>query len=457
MLKNITKYNLHRAKLQNSDFLRLVVLASFLFILFVGDAFAKKETGQRDTIATLVIDDTRLISADELVFKLRLLRHSDHWTAYANGTYQIVFDAEDVKVDKDSLDVSFTGVSDLKMFVSTGGGQMPIDGYAIETAINENNRISIMVAGPEEFKDAIFVPHNDSGIVIGQFILKGKNGFYMPDKLKWLKPYNLFQASAYKLPEDSLISPGVIWQYKNSNIELYDTLGSDVMFQNTLNPGSNEFALDYFNVEYDGQKVINISWKTSSEPYNQGFILKRGYRMTPDQKVSEIEYKDIVASYPPNFELKGTGTVGKGGLYFWQDTVPYRGIDYCYQLEYKKRKRYEEENILLAQKCVPVPNAVIYAANASPNPFKESTEIRFWLEDDVTLTAFVRDLAGKEIERLCTNKMYKFNMKQDPHILPFNASALAANGLYEVVLIGIPINDQNVTQSTAMIKIQLLK
>lgn len=452
-----SKYYLLGATSPFLNLSRMVLLVLILLFISIGDILAKKEGASRDTIASLVIDDTRLISADALVFKIRLLRHADTWTSFANGTYQIIFDAPDATVSKDSLDITFTGVSDLKMFISSGGGQMPIDGYAIETAINENNRISIMVAGPEEFKDAIFVPKTDSGIVIGQFLLKGKNGFFLPEKLKWLKPYNLFQACAYKLPEDSLLSPGVIWEYKNSNIELYDTLGSDVMFKNTDNSESNSFVLDYFNVDYDGQKVINISWKTSGEPFNQGFILKRGYRMTPNQSADEVEYNETIASYPTNNELRGTGAAGIGGLYFWQDTVPYRGLDYCYRLEYQKRKRNEEEDVLLANKCVAVPNAVIYAANASPNPFSEATEIKFWLEDDVYLTAFVRDLAGKEIERLSTNKMYKFNMKQEPHVLPFNASALAANGLYEVVLIGIPINDKSVTQSTAMIKIQLLR
>lgn len=418
--------------------------------------FAKRENVAGDTIASLVIDNIRLTQADEMLFKLRLLRHSDNWSSYANGTYQLVFNSDDAEVDPDSMDIEFTGTTDLKLFVSSGGG-MPIDGYAIESTINDNKRISIMVAGPEEFKDARFVPNNDSGIVIGEFRLKGKNGFLMPEKVKWLQPYHLFQACAYKLPEDSLLAAGMIWQYKDANIELYDTLGGSIEFIIKDNVDENQFVLDFFNVEYDGQKLVNVSWRTSSEPYNQGFILKRGVRRDPLQLAGEVEYKEVIASYPPNLDLKGTGIVGKGGLYFWQDTAKYRGLDYCYQLEYVKKKRYVEENIVLANKCLSIPNAVIYAANATPNPFQDRTQIRFWLEDDVYLTAYVRDVRGKEIERLCSDKMYKFNLHQDPHILDFNASDLSANGLYEVVLIGTPINDKSVTQSTAMIKIQLLR
>lgn len=438
---------------------KILFYGVFLLVLIIvagNDVFAKKEATTGDTIASLVIDNIQLTQADEMLFKLRLLRHSDNWSSYANGTYQLVFNSDDAEVDPDSMDIEFTGTTDLKLFVNSGG-VMPIDGYAIESAINENKRISIMVAGPEEFKDARFVPNNDSGIVIGEFRLKGKNGFLMPEKVKWLQPYHLFQACAYKLPEDSLLAAGMIWHYKNANIELYDTLGGSIEFIIKDNVDENQFVLDFFNVEYDGQKLVNISWRTSSEPYNEGFILKRGIRRDPLQLAGDVEYKEVIASYPPNLDLKGTGIVGKGGLYFWQDTVKYRGLDYCYQLEYVKKKRYVEENIVLANKCLSIPNAVIYAANATPNPFRDRTQIQFWLEDDVYLTAYVRDVRGKEIERLCSDKMYKFNLHQDPHILDFNASDLSANGLYEVVLIGTPINDKSVTQSTAMIKIQLLR
>ena len=160
-----------KPRILNSKILFYCVFLFVLMLTAANDAFAKRETTAGDTIASLVIDNIRLTQADEMLFKLRLLRHSDNWSSYANGTYQLVFNSDDAEVDPDSMSIEFTGNTDLKMYIAPGGGSMPVDGYAIESAINENKRISIMVAGPEEFKDARFVPKNDSGIVIGEFRL----------------------------------------------------------------------------------------------------------------------------------------------------------------------------------------------------------------------------------------------------------------------------------------------
>jgi hypothetical protein len=444
--KNITKL----------AFIALFALSLLMFGRPISLIAQTPKITTKDTLATLVLDNVVLGASNELSFELRLLRFSDKWINYANGTYQIIFDDNNIKINKDSLDIQFSGKSDLKLETFSGGASMPTAGYSIDAQISFNNRISVMVAGPQDFLDCKSVPKGDSGILIGQFVLKGKNGFLLPEKIKWMEPYIMYQACAYKLPQDSLIAPFVVWNYKNSNIELFDSVNSVVLYK-TKSVEPPNFALDFFKVEYEGQKVIDISWKTSSEPFNAGFTLVRGSRydltVTPDQ----VEYKDTIASYPPDLYMKGVGKMGEGALYFIQDTVADRGYDYCYQLSYRKENRYERKDTIIARACANVPNAVIYEATAAPNPFKNDTKIMFWLEDDVTLTSYVRDLTGREIRRLCTDKPFKQNMKKDPHILDFSADDLSANGLYEVVLIGIPIKDSSIKQSTATIKLQLLR
>ena len=448
-MKNIFKH------IDKLPFFGLLIVA----MLMIGSpdvSAQKKEATERDTTASLIIEGAHLESADELIFRLRLLRHSERWSAYANGTYQLVFADQNINVNSDSMSIEFTGTTDLHIY-TPAGNEMPIDGYEIMTGINPNHRISIMVVGPEAYEDAKYVPRNDTGIVIGEFRLKGKNGFLMPDRLQWLEPYNFFQACAYKLAEDSIVPPGIVWYEKDDNVELMDSLDNFVFFRDNSSYDEEKFILDFFRVEYEGQKIVDITWKTSSEPFNAGFTLLRGMRLDPLQLKEDVDYTDTIVSYPPNIDFKGTGAVGKGGLYYWRDSVDYRGVDYCYKLNYRKVKRDAEADIYLASECQAVPNAVIYAANATPNPFAEKTEIRFWLEDDCMVDAYVRDVTGREIERLCTNTHYKYNMKQAPHVFEFRADDLAANGLYEVVILAEPINDTGVTNSSAVIKIQLLR
>ena len=126
-------------------------------------------------------------------------------------------------------------------------------------------------------------------------------------------------------------------------------------------------------------------------------------------------------------------------------------------MEYNKKRRGATGIIYLDSKCLTVPNAVIYAADATPNPFSETTEIGFWLEDDCYINAFVNDLDGRLIQTFCDGVEYKYNMESDAHKLVINANAFASNGLYEVIIIATPINDKSVTYSQAVIKLQLLR
>jgi len=421
----------------------LLFVAIYSISLFSNNNAIAKETTDRDTIATIALSDVKLISSTELSFKIRLIRHSDKWFSFANGTYQIVFDVPGIDINSDSMDIVFTGNTDLKLYVSPGGGnELPTDAYIIRPTINnQNKRISIFIAGPETFADAKYVPINDSGIVLGEFTVRGKNNFLMPDRLRWLEPVQFYQACAFKLDHDSLLAPGVVYQYTDANLELNDTLKHFIVYQNNTD---EKFILDYFRVTYEGQKVVNIDWKTSSEPFNAGFILKRGIRTDQYMSPDLVNYTDTIASYPPDILYKGTGKNGIGGLYFKQDTVQFRNVDYCYQLEYVKRKFEVDSVKLLARQCINIPNAVIFSATSAPNPFTEYTNINFWLEDDSYVTAVVRDIRGREIRTLCKDVPYKFNMRQDPHVLRYEAGADDATGMYEIVIMAIPIKDQSI-------------
>lgn len=439
----------------NSLKYKIIVLFLAICGILQHESASAKETTFRDTLATIAITDIKYLNTDELGFKIRLIKHSERWLSFVNGTYQISFDAAGLVVNPDSVEIKFTGVTDLRLMVSAGNETLPKTDYIVRPTISKNNRISIYIAGPEEFKNSIYVPKNDSGIVLGEFVLKSKNGFNIPNKLRWEEPTEFFQACAYKLDKDTLLAPGIVWHNVDDNLEMSDTVKHFVNY--ISNNVEEKFVLDYFKVIYEGQKVVSVQWKTSSEPYNEGFILKRGLRRDKFMPHDSVTYNEIIAYHPKNMELKGTGKNGLGGLYFWLDTVPYRNVDYCYQLEYKHRTFSESKDIFLARACAEIPNAVIFAASAAPNPFVDKTNINFWLEDDSYVTAVVKDVRGRSIRTLCTNVPYKMNMRQSPHVLEYVAGAHDATGVYEVVITALPIKDQSINRSEAFVKIQLVK
>ena len=151
--------------------------------------------------------------------------------------------------------------------------------------------------------------------------------------------------------------------------------------------------------------------------------------------------------------MVGLGTRDYGKKYHWYyDTVDYRGEEYCYALYYKDFNDIEH---YLARACVPIPSAVITYAQANPNPMSYSTKITYKLDDDVILSATVYDLAGKIVKKLLDN-VY---VERGTHILDFDApiSEVASQGLYEVIFLAKPVDDNSVEVSRAIVKIQIVR
>lgn len=439
---------------------KLLLLMVIAIVAFSFSALAK-EKNEKDTMAVVKLTDIKFLSENELRFNLRLQNVSDNkWLYFANGTYQITFDVPEelgIVPDASKMNIKFTGNTDLKLMTTPGvNDELPKVNYRIFSEISKNNRISIFIVGPEDYENALYIAPTDTGAILGEFVLSGKNGFEIPEKLKWQEPLDFYQACAYKLFNDTLIAPGVVWHVKNSNLEMFDSLKNYITIY-TKDNDREDFILDWFKVKYEGQKVVSVEWKTSSEPYNKGFILKRGIKPDFTMTENDVQYTDTIAYYPANPELKGTGRNGLGGLYFVLDSVDYRQVTYCYQLEYMFEKGTYKTDSLLARKCIDIPNAVIYEAIASPNPFKDKTNINFWLEDDAFVTVKVYDVRGKELITLCKDVPYKINMHQDPHVLTYAPGELAPTGVYQVEITAIPIKDQSITRSVSYLKVQLIR
>ena len=74
----------------NSLKYKIIVLFLAICGILQHESASAKETTFRDTLATIAITDIKYLNTDELGFKIRLIKHSDRWLSFVNGTYQII-------------------------------------------------------------------------------------------------------------------------------------------------------------------------------------------------------------------------------------------------------------------------------------------------------------------------------------------------------------------------------
>lgn len=401
----------------------------------------------------MTLDSIYLTKPDELQFTLRLERVSDSWKYWVNGTFQFAFDSAgyDVSPSRHTIEL-IPGSSDLNIIPIPG--VLPTVSYIVTPNVLQG-RFSITVAGPERFEDCIVPPLDTQGIIIGKFIIRTTDGSMLPGKLRWLEPFIYYQANAYKIDHDSLLTPSILFASTNDNLEMDDGLNVFVGYETREFPGLRTIVKN-FNAEYVGLKRILVTWETMSEAYVDGFIIVRGLR-TPSVSTPElVYYKDTIADYrrgdPKNSALVGLGTSPVGRAYaFDHDTIEYRGLEYCYKLLYRD---FSGNLIPAAYDCERVPNSIITKATPSPNPFSSKTNIEYIVEDDVMLDVFVSDLTGRILFYL---KRGEYVVRGPHNDVDFVADFNAQEGLYNVIFIAYPIDDPTVELSRAIVKLQLIR
>lgn len=435
--------------------MKKLLLITFFFITFLNVSKAQEI---EDTLGIVEIRNTYLRSDDTLVFDLYLLRFSDIWRYYANGTYQFEFLGLGDEYDYDKVDIkAVEGTSELQPEYLSG--KPP---YDIWSGILQN-RISIFVLGPDRIEQESKYVYLDSVVRISTFKLFTKDGTSIPEYINWKQPTGKWQSNAFKIDDISLMPPNIRYftLEEDDNIEMDDGLETMVIYSSS-DAGRPQFVFDFFEAEYAGVKNIRLNWRTLSEVNNYGFKLYKAPRYNSAVPVDELDY-ELVATYENGMnyfpQMEGEFYSENPKDYsFEYDTVRYRGGDYCYKLSYEDANEGEKT---LAYSCVNVPNAVIVEAKPSQNPFDVATEIQYKLEDDVYLTVEVYDAIGRYVKTLPddeTGRLLKnFYKKKGVHTATFHAKELSSQGLYNVIITAIPVNDNNVEISRAVVKTQYMR
>ena len=413
-----------------------------------------------DTSAIILITNFNNSHPDTLEFDIMLERTTDKWDRFANATFTFRINDLSAVIPDGKYKLRYmTGTTQLNLG-AVFGLQIPSSDYNLYYEIIKDT-INMTVLGPENYGNCTFVPYGGK-IRLGRFqiyhLVPSDGSYSIPSELQWLMPTLYYQASAFKLPIDTEVKPGVN-SYRDDNIELEDWCAQNVAYKSDIAPEPC-MKLKYFNTDYVGTKSVAITWETECEKYNKGFILRRGQMPFGANDINLVNFDLLIGRYdgplPKEKNLIGLGTRTPGAVYNYPDTATVRGSTYCYKLSYIDFFWDEHE---LAIKCVPIPFAVISYAQPNPNPFSSSTKIRFKVDDDVILSAFVYDLSGREVGFLVENgkEINKIEIKIGWHEAEFIAPELAVAGMYQIIFIAYPIDDPSVELSHAVIKVQLIR
>lgn len=426
-------------------------------LLFYFSCSAPVFSQERDTIALLHITNIMLKSADTLEFDIEL-HNIGEWKRVANGTFYIrTGDGDSFDIDANPLKLDYIpGSSELNMGPISGPSMLPLTDYNMYQDIKRDTVI-ITLVGPREFGNCTMAAPDDK-VRIGSFQLTTQNPItdstMIPEQLYWLRPYDFYQASAYKTESDTSIFG--VPRALNDNIEFDDWCHTAVRY--VSDSGTEPCMIVHLEGDYVGGRQVELNWFSECETYNRGYILRRAMQPYATKDRSLLKFDSVIARYdgprPEDKELIGLGTRKPGRNYQYTDMVPIRGVEFCYELSYVDFK-YEEHP--LDTVCVVIPNAVITYAQPNPNPFDYDTQVKYRVDDNVMLICDVYDVQGKKVANLINDYEDGSYTEIGYHDVRFVAPELASQGLYSIVFIAYPLDDPSVELSRAIVKVQLIK
>lgn len=425
-------------------------------------------------LAKVNITNKLLTTDNTFEFDLRLIRTDEiAWQRWANGTFQLTLSPTPVnyrnltiELVKDQFGKDITDLQPLLAGPGDMRNEFPVREYHITPEIIPNNftpdtlsqRISITIAGPEEFNNSVEVLHESQlpdGILLGRFRISTIDKTPLPPviDIDWLQPVNYYQACAYKRAKGDDVIP---WHGYDPNIEMEDfNLNTTVVFEKD-NYVDTCFIVKDFEASYEGNGKVALKWKTECEVQNKGFFILRGMVPYDARSLSEVVYKDTVADFERSLsefnQLKGLGTAKPGKDYLFEyDTIGIKGEEYCYKLFNRDIKGNVHERAIT---CLYIPNTVISFATAIPTVFSTKTLIKYKLEEDVYLTVFITDVNGKQVKQVYNSEPKDRGWYTD---LYFEPTILAQQGLYEIIFIAKPRNKIGIEIARAVVKAQYLK
>ncbi|MEI6091564.1 MAG: hypothetical protein WCR42_14005 [bacterium] len=445
------------------------ILLFFLLIPVFGTQFLFAQVNQ--TIrAELNVRNIQLTNPTTLKFDIYLLRTTNDWERFANGTFQFKLFPDSIPLTSVTLDST-----DLPPNTDIAGGVLPVDGYKQNFQIYPE-RLSITCLGPITFDKCIVVPKVD-GILIGSYTVTSNQNII--DLVEWKTELSYYQACAYKIGQDSMFynDPNQTRYYKDDNVPLINGNSEQNNISFSIDTSKRRYNYQSFSVAYKSDMINDFVFTINDDYKAIGYKIFRKYQIEPEvnpfdtdvadnQSVLVLTYdKTDFVHYDPRMLCQGwdKNLHTYSGL---TDSVPYRGGTYCYQLWVSLDiGNGNVKDSLLGYGCAAVPALLIAQAGAGPNPFTRQTTISYELVEDAYITVSVWDVVGRKMDptdiidevdgiRLDGNVI----KTRGTHFFTFKPLKVASQGLFNIVIDAIPKNPTSqVEKGQAVLKVNLIK
>jgi hypothetical protein len=403
-----------------------------------------------------VVQPALFPALDVFQFDLVVKRLSDRWQYWANSTMRL-----------QSVDLEPTGgfnpavhqftfipdSSDLNLVPYNAGS---MNGYFVDYAIVDGDLV-VNVIGPDSVGDAHALNPPDS-LRIGRFQVRSTDNSIVPEELVFAMPYDYYQANAFKLDHDSVTGVGSgrnVWFNKHDNppmVAEYEELPPP--------PDICDATFNFYG-QYVGDLNVMLGFTVDDEHCYEGYIIERALvsRAQPDlmdfQGRAQLTYLNeprLVACFCLDPQVRDS-------LF---DQVDFRRETYAYRLIGKRLPFYGDTLEIIDTIFIRIPNAIISNARILDNPFSSETSIRFNVDDRLRLTARCYDLGGRLIASLEDEDGRVIEDVEYPigtdYRVKFKAPDVASQGLLNMILVGVPVDDLTfASESRVIIKAQLLR
>jgi hypothetical protein len=148
------------------------------------------------------------------------------------------------------------------------------------------------------------------------------------------------------------------------------------------------------------QGTIELTWITSSEIENLGFILERKENRHPEQ----VEDWQEIASFKTHLALSGQGSTTRQTIYHFSDKSVAHGIAYDYRLgdvDYQGKLTLHPMIFAVAHDKDQAQQPIAFEVNSLyPNPFNPRTTLNYTLDQNMRLSISILDIRGRLVKSL---------------------------------------------------------
>lgn len=405
------------------------------------------------TVSIVPVSDPRL---DRIVFDLEVTRTSDHWEIWANGTFRLTNPLLEASGGIDSARYDLLYYPSSSALPIVGYNATALSGYVIQTDI-VNGRVNISILSPDGYPDCRRLPAKGVALRLGRFELVRKDGGQLLGDLRWVAPEDYYQANAFKIDHDSVTGQGMqrnTWFNTDDNIPLVTRY-----IRRPRGDSCEQLVVKSFAGQYIGDLAVRLQFTTECEVNVDGFFIERALVSTTDPTNLLFEGRPTL-DHMNNAVLRSC--VCRDGRTYADllDGVEFRRELYAYRLCSRQTGsgaiRYHDTIYIR------VPSPIISNARLLQNPFQEQTTVEFNIDDRCRVTSAAYDLGGRLLSRLLDPNgneiLDREYAKGEKYTATFFTPEYASAGLYNIVLIAVPVDELAIEEfSRVILKAQLVR